>query len=164
MIATFFRQHVLPWTLGGLALLGLAAWLYADQTAFSRRAVVAAGKVTELQRGGVQYSHDGQPGMEYHGRVSYMVDGVEVVSRMRLEYCSTTRCDPPQPGSVVTVAYDPQQPGRAVLSSAEGLPTWPIPNLVSIFLLVIGLVSLAAVVINVVWIWPVVRARPVKPG
>nr|WP_062341332.1 DUF3592 domain-containing protein [Herbidospora sakaeratensis] len=164
MIGTFFRQHVLPWTLSGLALLGVAAWLYADHTAFARRSVVATGTVTELQRGGVQYSHDGQPSMEYHGRVSYLVDGVEVVSRMLLVYCSTAPCDPPPVGSAVTVAYDPEQPGRAVRSSPDGLPRWPKPNLVSVGLVALGLLSLAAVVINVVWIWPVLRARPVKPG
>ncbi|GAB1822321.1 DUF3592 domain-containing protein [Herbidospora sp. RD11066] len=162
MVGQFLRWQVLVWF--GIAAMtyALIAWVYAEETAFARRSVVTQGTVLDVQRGGVTYSHDGQSALEYSGRVRYRANGTDAVARMKVAGCTTTVCRPPSVGESVWVSYDPDRPGRAVLSPSSGLPEWPVPGPFVLILVAMGLIPLLAGVANLVWIWPVLRARPAR--
>ncbi|WP_030451574.1 hypothetical protein [Herbidospora cretacea] len=160
MIGEFIRWQVLSW-LGVAALaFGVAAFVYAGETAFARRSVVTSGTVEEVRRSGVLYTDDGSSQVEYHGRVRYIVKGTEVVSnRMRLAGCDVPVCPAPKEGQIIHVAYDSENFNRAVRTSAAGLPYWPMPGPFVWILGLMGLIPLIGAVANLVWIWPVLRTK-----
>ncbi|WP_062435252.1 DUF3592 domain-containing protein [Herbidospora daliensis] len=161
MTTRYFVKYVLWLFCAAAVLLVVAGWRYADQTSFARRSVVTTGTVADVIRSGVFYQDDGPAITDYSGRVHYQVKGADVLSnRLKLVSCSLPSCPVPTAGQTVTVAYDTHNFNRAVRSGPGGLPHWPMPNVIVLVCGVLGLAFLAAVAINVAWIWPVLRTRP----
>jgi hypothetical protein len=101
----------------GLLLLALAAWRFADRTAFADRAVTSAAVIDDLSQGPFLQSEDGRRSFTVYATVRYDVDGTLTQGRVALSGCRGACPARRQRGDTITVAYDPQQVNRVDLAS-----------------------------------------------
>jgi hypothetical protein len=110
------RRRVL--LLLGLLLLALAAWRFADRTAFADRAVTATAVIDDVSQGPFLASEDGRRSFTVYATIRYEVDGTLTPGRVVLSGCRGGACPARhRRGDTITVAYDPQQVNRVDLAS-----------------------------------------------
>jgi hypothetical protein len=102
----------------GLVLVAVAAWWYADSTAFRRRAVTTAAVIDEVGRAAPRAGENGLSTRRFYGIVSYTVGNRVTRAQVLLYTCASTSCVfRGTPGDTIEIAYDPRQSSRAVMAT-----------------------------------------------
>jgi hypothetical protein len=157
------RGHVWGPLLAGLVLVGLAAWWYAESTAFRRRAVTTAAVIDEVWQSAPRSREDGLSTRRFYGLVSYTVGSRVTRSRVLLHTCASNSCALGRaPGDTVEIAYDPRQSSRIVMATevdGAGSPSGPQTALA-----LMGAVLCAAGGFNLVFGGPPVTGRVAVDG
>jgi hypothetical protein len=142
------RRTLLPPLLLAMALLALAGWAYANQTAAARRAIPTPAVIEEVRQGPSHESQTGERTAPQWGTVRYQVDGANVRAQVGLGWCGTAGCPPYKRGDRVTVAYDPRNVNDAELTVYRG-GRYPIPGAWVLILGTLGGLCLLAVIVLV---------------
>jgi hypothetical protein len=156
------QSHVWGPLLAGLALLGLAAWWYADSTAFQRRAVTTAAVIDQVWQSAPRPREDGLSTRRFYGLVSYTVGSRVTRSQVLLHTCASNSCVFGRtPGDTIEIAYDPRQSSRTVM--AAEVDAWPLSGR-HMALALVGAVLCGAGGFNLVFGRPPATTRGAEDG